>query len=139
MSAQQHDALLPERVREVAALIHVDDQEIRIAEAVADVPHRHIGAELVGCEKQRPHHEVRDRERQQCARMPVHHRMHVRPRFIDRRMDEALQIGRPVVGAMDRAVEIEHHDVVAFNQFRAARAREQKRAGSVGCRTLTWP
>jgi hypothetical protein len=48
-------------------------------------------------------------------------------------MDEALKIGRPLVVANDFAVQRELHDVARLDQFRAARARQQKsvRSGRV--------
>jgi hypothetical protein len=55
-------------------------------------------------------------------------------------MDEALEIGRPVVAAMDRAVEIERAMMSSRSTSSGLRERDsRKRAGSVGCRTLTWP
>ncbi len=40
-----------------------------------------------------------------------------------------LEIGRPFVAADDLAVQRKFHDIVRFDQFRAARARQEKSVG----------
>ena len=57
--------------------------------------------------------------------MVVHDRMHVRSLFVDRAVDEALQIGRAAALVDRRAVELIFDDVVALDAFGGAGAREQ--------------
>ena len=74
---------------------------------------------------------VDDAERQRVLGMGVNHRYHVRPRLEDRRMNETLEIGLPLVA--DRlALLIELDQIVPLDQFRRTRARQEEALRIVG-------
>ena len=58
-------------------------------------------------------------------------RVDVRTRFVDRAVNEALEIGLAIVSANRRAVELELHDVVSLDQLGTERARQQVAGGVV--------
>ncbi|OLB11494.1 MAG: hypothetical protein AUH18_06065 [Candidatus Rokubacteria bacterium 13_2_20CM_69_10] len=60
--------------------------------------------------------------------MRVHDGVDVGARFVDRAMDEALEIGLAAV-AHRCAIELELHDVVTLDQLGTERAREQVARG----------
>ena len=66
-----------------------------------------------------------DAERDHARRMVVHYRVHIRPRLIDRAVNEALQIGRAAALVDRAAVERVFDDIVALDALRGAGARQQ--------------
>ena len=66
-----------------------------------------------------------DAERDHARRMVVHHGVHVRPRLVDRAVDEALQIGRAAALVDRGAVERIFDDVVALDALGRAGAGQQ--------------
>ena len=118
-------AFAAEHARHVAALRHVDHQQIGlVAEFFGDIPHRHVRAHVARHVRDAAHRRLGDAERQDVLGVRMHHGVDVRPRLVDRAVDEALEIGRARV-AHRRAVEPELDDVGAGDEFRAERARQQ--------------
>ena len=96
-----------------------------VAELVVGIPDRHFVADRGAHVQQRLQLLAGDAERDRARRMVVHHGVHVRPRFVDRAVDEALQIGRAAALVDRRAVEGIFDDVVALDALRRARPRQQ--------------
>src|SRR5262245_48878586 len=57
--------------------------------------------------------------------MGMHDRNHVGARFIDRAVDEALEVRLALVAAQHVALQIELHDVARLDELRSERAREE--------------
>ena len=64
-----------------------------------------------------------DAERDHARRVVVDHRVNVRPRLVDRAVDEALEIGRAAALVDRGAVERIFDDIVALDALRGAGAR----------------
>ena len=95
VAAHQHHRVLAELLRHVAALLHVDDQEIgRVAELFVDIPDRNVAAHVARHVGDAAHRRLRDAERQHGLGVGMDDGVDVGPRLVDRAVDEALEIGR---------------------------------------------
>src|SRR5712671_6078347 len=81
-------------------------EHVRAAELVGDVPDRHVGAdEAAGMDHRPQRRRLRDAERKNVLGMGMNDRVDVRPRLIDRGMDEPLEIERTLLVAHRLPVE----------------------------------
>jgi hypothetical protein len=131
VAAHQHHRILAELLGHVAALVHVDDQEIRrVAEFFVDIPDRDMRAHVARHVGNAAHRRLGDAKRQNGLSVGMDHGVDVRPRLIDGAVDIALQIGRAYV-ALRRAVELELDDVRGCDELGAERPRQQIMVGLV--------
>src|SRR5262249_54441528 len=123
VTAHQRGAAGAHALREVAAHVHVLDQQCGVAETVMGIPDRHFVADRCahmedGFDLLAGHSEWND-----AFAVIVHDRHEVRARLVERAVDESLEIGRPTPGIDGRTVERELHDVVALDAVGRARTR----------------
>ena len=130
MAAHQGNVVRPQRSREVASLIDVRDEQVRIAEFVTNIPHGNFCSDSARAVKDGlQFRRLADAERQHVLGVGVHDRVDVRPRLVDRTVDETLAVEVRLANPRDIAGHIVFQDVVGFDDLRAARTREQVRAG----------
>src|SRR5262245_3790949 len=132
MAAHQNARTGPDRTRQVAPHLDVLNQERGVAKLIMRVPGRHVVADVGTHMEKRPELALSNAERDHARAVIVHDRMHIRPRFVDAAMDEALQIGRPLARIDGIALERELHDVVLLDALGRTCAREQEALRVVG-------
>src|SRR5262249_1215539 len=109
----------------------VGDEEIRVPESIGDVPHRYLGAHEAAGVNHWAKRRLGHGERQHRLGMGVDDGHHVWPRLVDRAVDEALQIERPLLLPSWQPVESELDDGGALDQLGCDRASQQVATGIV--------
>ena len=126
VAAHQRDAPLSQSAGEIASLLDVAHQQIRIdAEAIRDIPHRDRRPHVADVLQHGTERHARDRERQHVLRVRVQHRVDVGPQRVDGAVDEPLQIERPLLRLDRHAVVRELDDVAGLDDRRPRRARQK--------------
>ena len=92
---------------------------------VVRIPDRHLVADRGAHVEDRLDLAAGHAERDHAFAVVVHDRHHVRPRLVERAVDEALEIGRAAARIDRVAFEREFHDVGGLDAVGRARAREQ--------------
>src|SRR5215470_13388136 len=139
MASHQHHGMFAERAGERGAFGRFHHQQIGVAEFIATIPERrkrpHGGAEM----KHRHDRIAADAEWHHGRRMMMAHRSHVRPRFENLAMDDALGIelcGRRLDGL---GVEVEFQNVGWLYQLRRTRPRQEVPTWVVGMANAHMP
>src|SRR5262249_6661428 len=125
VAAHQRRRFAAEELRQIAAHRHVAHQQRRIAELVARIPGRHFVADMRAHMQKRLELFGGGAERNDARRMIVDDGVHVGPCFIDRAVNEALEVGRRCVLIDGVAVERVFDNVGALDALGCARARQE--------------
>ena len=129
MPAHQHGLAAGQLARQIVSHLEVDDHQVgRIAKAVGDVPHRHLGADQAAHVRNRAQRHGRDAERDDFRAVVVDHRADVGPRGVDRGMDEAFDVRPPALWIERYALAVEFHQVFGGHERGCPRARHDEMA-----------
>ena len=115
VTAHQSGRARADQFRQIAAHLHVLDQQSGIAEMVMRVPHRHFMADRCAHMEDRLYCSVRHAERDDAFAVVVDDRHDIRTRLVERAMDEALEIRSAATAIERRAIERELHDVIRLD------------------------
>ena len=127
MAAHQRHGAIAKRLGEVAAHVHVGDEQIGvIAKLVADIPVRNIRADRRAHMHDRAHFAACHGEGHNVRAVIMHDAHHIGARFQNGAMDEAFRIRLANFFADNRAIELEFHNVAFDRAGRSACARHQK-------------
>ena len=115
MAPHQRGATPAHELGQIAPHLHFLDQQRGVAEMVVGIPDRHLVADRCAHVEDRLDLLAGHSERNDAFAVVVHHRHHIRPRFVERAVDESFEIRRTPAGIDRRAVERELHDVVLLD------------------------
>src|SRR5262249_15670333 len=115
VTAHERGGARADALGEVAAHLHVLDQQGRIPEMVVRVPDRHFLPDRCPHVKNRLDLVAGHSERNDALAVTVHDGHDIRARLVERAVDESLEIRRAAARIDWRAVESELHDVVALD------------------------
>ena len=121
----QHRGMLTKCAGERASLLGLDDQKIGGAEFVILIPERRLLSHRRAEMENRNDRLADDTERHHRRCMMMTHREHVATRLVDAAVNDALRVEQRFRWPHRLGIEREFQNVVGFDQYRRARARQQ--------------